>query len=316
MNATMTDQSISSIPIGLIDPCPVNPRKTFDEAQLAELSMSIAKMGVTNPIIVRPGWSPVRVESDGRVTNGALKQNDRYELVCGHRRTEAAKRSGLAEIPAMVRELSDAEALDLAIVDNLQRVDLSPMEEAEGYATLMKVAGAGPDELEAHAGEIALKAGKTLRYVIQRLKLLALIPEARYVMRRGFLSLDCALLIARLQPEDQDRAVLFAVDHRKGGKGETLQQKLDDAIKSTRAFRSTRQARPNRLRVSVALAMAANPKLRIIRIMHGEAMDDDAMTVLAEMAEEHDFQVWVAKVDSSGKVGIVMEDGMVKEASE
>lgn len=66
------------------------------------------------------------------------------------------------------------------------------------------------------------------------------------------------------------------------------------------------------LRVSIALAMAANPKLRILRVMHGEALDDDAMAVLAHMAEEHDFQVWVAQVDSSGKVGIVMEDGMVK----
>lgn len=70
------------------------------------------------------------------------------------------------------------------------------------------------------------------------------------------------------------------------------------------------------LRVSIALAMAANPKLRILRVMHGEALDDDAMEVLAEMAEEHDFQVWMAKVDSTGKVGIVMEDGMVKAEAE
>lgn len=116
---------ITSIPIGLIDPCPVNPRKTFDEAQLCELSVSIAKMGVTNPIIVRPGYSP---EDHAEL---------RYELVCGHRRTEAAKRAGLTEVPAIMRDLNDTEALDLAIVDNLQRVDLSPMEEAEGYALLM-----------------------------------------------------------------------------------------------------------------------------------------------------------------------------------
>ena len=59
-----------------------------------------------------------------------------------------------------------------------------------------------------------------------------------------------------------------------------------------------------------------NPKLRVLRILHGEAMDDDSLKILADMAEEHDFQIWMAKVDSSGKVGIVLEDGMVKEEHE
>src|SRR5581483_1454718 len=215
-------EKIQHIRIEIIDPCPVNPRKNFDEAQLGELTVSVAKMGITNPIIVRPGWSPV--------TDVAGKE--RFELICGHRRTEAAKRAGLMEVPAIIRELSDADALDLAIVDNLQRVDLSPMEEAEGYATLMKVAYASKDDLESHAGEIALKVGKTLRYVIQRLKLLSLIPEARDVMRRGFLSLDVALLIARLQPADQERALIYAIDHRKASKGKTLAERCEDAIRN------------------------------------------------------------------------------------
>lgn len=70
------------------------------------------------------------------------------------------------------------------------------------------------------------------------------------------------------------------------------------------------------IRISTSIAMAANPKLRILRIEHGEAMDDDALAALAEMAEQHDFQIWMARVDSSGKVGIVMEDGNVKETNE
>lgn len=71
------------------------------------------------------------------------------------------------------------------------------------------------------------------------------------------------------------------------------------------------------IRVSTAIAMAANPELRILRILHGEALDDDSLKIIADMAEEHDFQIWIAKVDSSGKVGIVMEDGMIKaEAAE
>jgi predicted nucleic acid-binding Zn-ribbon protein len=71
-----------------------------------------------------------------------------------------------------------------------------------------------------------------------------------------------------------------------------------------------------KIRISTAIAMAANPKLRVIRIMHGESLDEDGLAILAKMAEEHDFQIWMARVDSSGKVGIIMEDGSVKAHAE
>ena len=70
------------------------------------------------------------------------------------------------------------------------------------------------------------------------------------------------------------------------------------------------------IRISTAIAMAANPKLRVIRIMHGEALDEDSLAVIAKMAEENDFQVWMAKVDSTGKVGIFLEDGQIKAEGE
>ena len=74
----------------------------------------------------------------------------------------------------------------------------------------------------------------------------------------------------------------------------------------------TQLGEAEQIRISASIAMAANPKLRILRILHGESMDEDGLKILAEMAEANDFQIWMAKVDSSGKVGIVMEDGMVK----
>lgn len=212
----MTKQQVQAIAIELIDPCPVNPRKSFDETQLMELAVSVAKMGVTNPVTLRPVGEK------------------RFELVCGHRRVEAAKRAGLKEVPAIVRRLGDADALDVALVDNLQRVDLSPMEEADSYAVLLKhMACSDVDNVidaQEFASEIALKAGKTLRYVVQRLKLLSLIEEARGVMRLGLLGLDAALLVARLQPEDQGRALLYAIDHRRGAKGKTLQERIASAV--------------------------------------------------------------------------------------
>lgn len=224
--STTADQSVAvtPIPIHLIDPCPVNPRKNFDEAQLAELTLSVKEMGVTNPVIVRQRWPPVDGEGD--------QAEQRYELVSGHRRTEAARRAGLADVPAIIRELTDQEALDLAIVDNLQRVDLSPMEEAEAYRVLLRAMGTADDEVQNHAHEIALKAGKTQRYVVQRLKLLSLMEEARGVMRLGLLSLEMALLIARLQPEDQGNALLYAIDHRKASKGRTLQERITSAVEN------------------------------------------------------------------------------------
>ncbi|HVW78545.1 MAG TPA: ParB/RepB/Spo0J family partition protein [Alloacidobacterium sp.] len=222
MTTTAHTSEVMLISISLLDPSPVNPRKHFDEAQLAELATSIKQMGITNPITVRPGWSPV----------GGDEQ--RYEIIAGERRFQAAKLAGLGSVPAIIRELSDAEALDYAVVDNLQRVDLSPMEEAEGYKLLIEQMGWNGGSvfasMEDHASTVALKAGKTLRYVVQRIKLLSLIPEAQDVMRQGFLSLEVALLIARLQPEDQERAIVFAVDYRKSASGKTVAEKLKRAI--------------------------------------------------------------------------------------
>ena len=112
----------ASLPITSIVTNPDQPRKSFDETQLSELSDSIKQNGVLQPILVR-------------------KKGDKYEIVAGERRYQASKLAGLKEIPAIVREIDDAEVFQLALIENLQRSDLTPIEEARGYRQLLDTKG-------------------------------------------------------------------------------------------------------------------------------------------------------------------------------
>lgn len=166
------------IPLQFITASLTNPRKRFDEAQLGELTESVKRHGVLQPILVRSATST----KDPRVL---------WELVAGERRYRAAKAAGLEDIPAVVRSLTDIEALEVQVIENLQRADLHPIEEAEGYEHLLK--------LQAYTAEdLAAKVGKSKAYVYARLKLTALCPEARQAFYADNLTPSTALLIARI----------------------------------------------------------------------------------------------------------------------
>ena len=161
------------IPVQQITESKINPRRTFNEAQLQELIASVGKMGVLQPLVVRS------------TVNGT------YEVVCGHRRLRAAKEAGLEAVPVVVRELSDLEVLEAMLVENLQREDLHPLEEAEGYQTLMR-------SHQYSADDVALKVGKSKGYVYGRLKLCSLPEPAKKAFRDGELNPSIALLVARI----------------------------------------------------------------------------------------------------------------------
>lgn len=165
------------LPLASIVVSQSNPRKRFDKVSMDELTSSVQKHGVLQPVLVRP------------VTR--VNEAFRYELVAGERRFRAATAAGLSAIPAMIRELSDAEALELQVVENLQRADLHPLEEAEGYEQLQKLYGYSADDL-------AAKVGKSKAYVYARMKLTALCKEARQAFYDGKLNPSTALLIARI----------------------------------------------------------------------------------------------------------------------
>jgi len=174
------------VAIGLIDESPTNPRKEFNEQKLAELGESILRHGVLQPILLRP------------------KKGGRYELVAGHRRHRAARSVALETIPAIVQELTDKEVLEIQIVENLQREGLTPLEEAEGYAQLIRAHGYDADSL-------ALKIGKSRGYVYGRMKLVALCPDARKVLLAGDISHSVALLLARIPDAKLQKEALRAV---------------------------------------------------------------------------------------------------------
>ena len=142
------------LPTAALRPNPRNPRRAFPNAELDELVASLRERGIIQPIVARP-------------VQGAT---DVYEIIAGERRWRAAQRAGLHEVPVVIIEANDAEALQLAIIENVQRADLNPLEEAEGYRALIEEFGNSQDE-------IAKIVGKSRSHVANTLRLLKL-PEA------------------------------------------------------------------------------------------------------------------------------------------
>ena len=199
---------IQKIPLSSVYPSPMNPRKTFDEEALKELADNIEKQGLLQPITVRPHRHPM---AD---TNPA-EYPTKYEIVCGERRYRATKMlsekwsamdavapSGnsfdrFSSISAIVREMTDEEAFDAMITENLQRKDVDPMEEAYAFALLMKK-GDSPEE-------IATRFGKSIRFVQDRCKLNNLIPELHLAVKDGKMPIVAAMIIAKLDDDKQRR---------------------------------------------------------------------------------------------------------------
>lgn len=168
------------LPIDQLHPSPLNPRKSFDVDAIAQLAASIGSVGILEPLVVRP-------------------VGDHYEIVCGERRYRAALQAALATVPASVRPLTDDQALEIMVIENLQREDVNPLEEGDGFARLLQ-AGYGLEQLGA-------RIGRSRKYIYDRIKLGALIPEAQALLTDGTITAGHAILLARLRPADQVRAI-------------------------------------------------------------------------------------------------------------
>jgi ParB family chromosome partitioning protein len=174
------------VPIEFLAPSPLQPRRRFAEEELDALAESIRARGVMQPLLVRP----------------AADDGQRYEIVAGERRWRAAQRAGLHELPVVVHALSDRDALEVALLENVQRQDLSPLEEADGYRRLI-------EEFGHTQAELASALGKSRSHIANLLRLLALPPPVRSMLEAGELSAGHAraLLVARA-PEALARMVL------------------------------------------------------------------------------------------------------------
>lgn len=172
-NIVSTEKNIVSLALADIQPSTYNPRKRFDEAALAELAASIRRQGVLQPIGVRP-----------------VADTGRFEIIFGERRYRASLMAEQAEIPAIVLDVSDEEAQEMAVTENLQREDVSPMEEANAYQKLIEN---GRHDVPS----LAVQFGKSENYIRTRLKFLSLIPEIAELLEADELTVGVAGEICR-----------------------------------------------------------------------------------------------------------------------
>ena len=170
-----------SLPISQVESCSSQPRKHFDEASLAELAASIQEHGIIQPLTVR------------KLASGY------YQIIAGERRWRAARLAGLSEVPVIVMEADDRKAAELAMIENLQREDLNPMEEAAGFQSLIETYHMTQEEA-------ATRVGKSRSAVTNALRLLSLTPSVRKLVEEGKLSAGHARALLPLSPALQESA--------------------------------------------------------------------------------------------------------------
>lgn len=176
MPAINADETITEIALDDIRPNPYQPRKVFSDDALAELSASIKKAGVFQPIIVRKS------------------QVSGYEIIAGERRFRASKLAGKTTIPAIIREVDDEKMMEVAVLENLQREDLTPLEEAKAYSTLM-------EKLNLTQTEVSKRLGKSRPYITNYLRLLGLANEVKQLLANNQLSMGQARTLLAVKDE-------------------------------------------------------------------------------------------------------------------
>jgi len=219
--AAPATEETGDYPIDRIDPSALQPRVHFDDAKLEELAQSIRSNGVVQPLLLRP-------------------KGDRFELIAGERRWRAAQLAGLTKIPAVVRNVSDDKILELALIENIQREDLSPIEEAQAYKKLIETLGLTQET-------VAERVGRDRSYVTNYLRLLRLPEDIQQLVQVGRLSTGHARTLLGLEDVDRQRRLARRI----------IEQDL--SVRATeRLVRDSSNERPARKTKPAALANDAN----------------------------------------------------------
>ena len=239
-----TDLSPRHLPIDDIRPCPFQPRREFEESALEELSDSIREQGLIQPLVVR-------------------RKPDHWELIAGERRWRASKKAGLKEVPIIIREADDREVLELALIENLQRENLNPIEEALGYRQLIQ-------QFQLKQEEAAIKVGKSRAAVANALRLLKLPDDVQRDLGAGKLSVGHAKVLLGLGKEEEQVQVSRRIikDALSVRQTETLVSELHQKQKNKQLSTSHPVTRNNEKNVHVAhmeqrLVEKFNTKVRI-----------------------------------------------------
>ncbi len=214
-NVTEERSAAEELRLSELEPNRNQPRKAFDEEALAELADSINQHGVLQPLLVRP------------IPGGG------YQIVAGERRWRAARMAGLSTVPAIVRELEDEQVMEIALIENLQREDLSPLEEAQGYQSLMDTYGMTQEE-------ISKTVGKSRSAVANALRLLRLPEEVRALLRAGALSAGHGRALLAFP----DEAAMIAAAQQTVREGLSVRAVEKLAQKASQAPRAKAERRP------------------------------------------------------------------------
>jgi ParB family chromosome partitioning protein len=256
---------LEQLPIDSISPNPRQPRTAFNETSLAELTESIRASGIIQPVIVR------------------MNGDNQYELVAGERRWRAAKAAGLLTIAAIVRELNDAEAFSTALVENLQREDLGPLERAAAYQHYLDSFGGTIEELGARLSESRASISNYLR-------LLKLRPEICYMLGTGELGMGQARAIAGINDPQRQLAIAKLAARR------NLSVRQVEALAQAQAQRATAptppeetgQPDPYRVHLGhVEQALCKATGLRI-RLHHGKKKNSGRVVIFFDTLEQFD----------------------------
>lgn len=188
-NEVPKDKQVQEIELSKIVPNPYQPRKTFSEESIAELAQTLEQQGLLQPIILRSHQG----------------EDAEYEIIAGERRYRAAKSLGWDKISAIVEEMDDAKVASLAVIENLQREDLNPIDEAQAYIQLMESNNLTQTEL-------AKQVGKSQSYIANKIRLLKLEPKIQELLINKTLTQRHGRALLKLTPADQERAAQIIID--------------------------------------------------------------------------------------------------------
>ncbi len=269
LDALFADNSVeesSQTPVKLkimeIEPNREQPRKIFDEAALGELADSIAKHGVIQPLLVRP------------IKDGG------YQLVAGERRWRASRMAGLTEVPVVIKELNDSETVELAMVENLQREDLNPLEEALGYKYMM-------EKLSITQDEAAQKVGKSRPAVANALRLLKLPDEIQTMVESKQLSPGHARALLSFENEAQMLEVAKIIIN----KGLSVRE-IEKMAKNSKKEIKTKPIKKRDTyydEVELALGKATGRKVKVkegAKVLEIEFFDKDDLAKIAKALQD------------------------------
>ena len=260
--------SVNKLRIMEIEPNRDQPRKDFDEKSLSELAESIEQHGVLQPLVVRP------------LTNGG------YQLVAGERRWRAARIAGLTEVPVVIKELTDEEVIEIAMIENLQREDLNPLEEALGYRYMM-------DELNITQEQAAEKVGKSRPAVANAIRLLRLPDEVQEMVKNNLISPGHAR--ALLGFENQELIIQAA---KRIVKEDLSVREVETLVKnSQKAPKVPKQQKRDKFFSEVELALVENLG-RKVKIKESKK---DAGVLEIEFFDKDDLESLAMKLENYGK---------------